>query len=150
MQQLVVWVLDMQRYALPFSMIERVVRAVAVTPLPDAPDIVCGIVNVQGEVVPVVDMRRRLHLAVRDVALTDQLVLARTARRAVAFFADAVSAVAAYPDDSVVQAEIIMPGKGCIAGIARLPDGMILIHDLDRFLSLEEADVLDEALSNAT
>lgn len=136
----------MQRYALPFSVVERVVRAVEVTPLPDVPEIVCGIVNVQGRVIPVMNVRMRFHLPEREIELGDQLVLAATAQRTVAFFADSVSGVIDYAEDSVVAAEFIVPGMGCIAGVAKLADGMILIHDLDRFLSLDEEQSLSRAL----
>ena len=150
MQQLVVWTLDQQRYALPFSVVERVVRAVEVTPLPDAPAIVRGIINVQGQVVPVVDVRARFDLPARTTALTDQIVLAQTARRQVAFFVDAVDGLVDYAARAVVDAASIAPGKGGIAGVLKFSDGMILIHDLDRFLSLDEEQSLDEALSHAS
>lgn len=150
MQQLVVWTLDMQRYALPYSMVERVVRAVEVTPLPDAPDIVRGIINVQGQVVPVVDVRARFNLPARATALTDQIVLAQTARRQVAFFVDAVDGLVDYAERAVVDTASIAAGKGCIAGVLKFSDGMIFIHDLDRFLSLDEEQSLDKALSNAS
>lgn len=147
MQGLVVWTLDTQRYALPFFAVERVVRAVEVTPLPDTPEIVSGIVNVQGKVIPVVNVRRRFHLPQRDTALNDLLVLARSARRDVAFFADTVAGLVDYPENSVVLSDVIVPGMGCVAGVAKLVDGMILIQDLDRFLSLDEEDALDAALA---
>lgn len=147
MQGLVVWTLDTQRYALPFCAVERVVRAVEVTPLPDTPEIVSGIVNVQGKVIPVVNVRRRFHLPQRDTALNDLLVLARSARRDVAFFADTVAGLVDYPENSVVLSDVIVPGMGCVAGVAKLADGMILIQDLDRFLSLDEEDALDAALA---
>jgi purine-binding chemotaxis protein CheW len=147
MQGLVVWTLDMQRYALPCNAVERVVRAVEVTPLPDAPAFVCGIVNVQGQVVPVMDVRARFHLPRRETALTDLLVLARNSKRAVAFFADAVSGLIDYPEGSVVSSEAIVPGLGCVTGVVKFSDGMILIQDLDRFFSLDEEHALDTALA---
>ena len=79
MDRLVVFTLDDQRYGLPLSAVERVVPMVDITPLPKAPDIVLGVVDVQGRVIPVVNLRRRLRLPERDIALTDQLVIARTA-----------------------------------------------------------------------
>ena len=141
--------LDMQRYALPFSVVERVVNAVEVTPLPDAPDIVCGIVNVEGKLIPVVNMRRRFHFPERETGLGDQLVLARAGRRSVAFFVDSVSAVADYPSSNVVAAEAIMEGMGCINGVVKTADGVILIHDLARLLSLDDEQALDRALAPA-
>jgi purine-binding chemotaxis protein CheW len=146
MQQLLVWNLDQQRYALPFDVVERVVRVVAVTQLPDAPDIVCGIINVKGQVVPVINVRRRFGLPQRDMQLSDQLVIANMRARRVAILVDAVSVVITQADEEVVPAETIVPGLGCIAGITKLHDGMILIHDLDRCLSLDQMSALDDSL----
>lgn len=145
--QLVVFALDDQRYALRLSVVDRVVPMVHVTPLPKAPDIVIGVVNVQGRVIPVIDMRRRFHLPEREAALTDRLVIAHTARRPVALAADAVAGVLEYPGHDIVAAEGVLPGVEHVEGIAKLKDGLILIHDLERFLSLEEEQSLDRALA---
>ena len=59
--QIVVFALDEPRYALPLSAVERVVRAVEITPLPKAPEIVLGVINMQGQVVPAVDIRKRFR-----------------------------------------------------------------------------------------
>lgn len=149
MRQLVVWMLDAQRYALPLARVERVVRAVEITPLPFAPEIVRGILNVHGQLMPVVDMRRRFCMPVRETALADHLVIAQADRRMVAFFVDMVSGVIDIADDDVVVADAIVPGLGCIAGVVKLQDGVILIHDLDRFLSMDEEDALEKALAHA-
>jgi len=149
MQRFVVWTFDAQRYALPLFSVDRVVCAVQAAPLPAAPDIVRGIINVQGELVPVVDMRQRLGLPPREAVPADRIVIARSARRKVAFFIDAIGGVVDYPDDRIVPAVRITPGARRIAGVVMLDDGMILIDDLDRLLSLEEEAVLDEALFHA-
>ena len=143
--QLVVFALDDQRYALHLSAVDRVVPMVRVTPLPKAPDIVIGVVNVQGRVIPVINMRRRFRLPEREAALTDRLIVAHTARRPVALTADAVAGVLEYPGQDIVAAEGVLPGVEHVEGIAKLKDGLILIHDLDRFLSLEEEQSLDRA-----
>jgi purine-binding chemotaxis protein CheW len=146
MEQLVVWSLDTQRYALPLAAVERVVRVVALTPLPDAPSIVCGIVNIQGSPVPVIDTRARFGISQRAILLSDQMLIARMRKRRVALLVDAVEGLLRQPDQTMVEAEAIVPGMGCVAGVAKLPDGMILIHDLDRCLSLEEEAVLEQSL----
>lgn len=147
--QLFVWLLDGQRYGLPYAMVERVVRAVEVTPLPDAPALVLGMINVQGRLVPMIDVRARFALPAREVALADQIVLAQSARRQVAFFVDFVDGLVEYAEDAVVDAAHIAPGKGGVAGVLKFAGGLILIHDLDRFLSLDDELSLDHALSNA-
>jgi purine-binding chemotaxis protein CheW len=146
MREYVVIGLDELRVALRLSAVERVVRAVYVSLLPDAPDIVCGVVNVQGRVVPVVNMRRRFRLAERSAALTDRLVIARANQRPVALMADAVGGVLEYPEPGIIDAASIFPGMAYVDGVAKLADGLILIHDLDRFLSLDEASALEHAM----
>ena len=143
---LVIFTLDDQRYALPLPMAERVVRMVAITPLPNAPDIILGVVNYQGRVIPVINVRRRFRLPEREIALTDQLVVAHTARRPVALVADAVLDVIASSAQNLIATENILPKVEYVDGVVKLTDGLILIHDLDKFLSLEEENTLDQAL----
>ncbi len=146
--RLVVFILDEQRYGLRLSAVERVVRAVEVTPLPAAPEIVLGMINVEGCIVPVIDVRRRFHLPGKEMNVNDHLLIARTARRTVALLADSVSTTVEIPADEVVRSSEILPQMKYVDGVAKLEDGMVLIHDLDRFLSLEEEDALDEAVSH--
>ncbi len=143
----VIFHLDELRIALTLSAVTRVVRAVFLTPLPEAPDGVLGMINVRGRVIPVLDLRRRFRLPPRDMTPADRFVIAHTARRAVALVADAVTGVIEYPVAAIVAANDILPGIGPVAGVVRLGGELLLIHDLDRFLSLDEEQRLDEALA---
>ena len=146
--QIIIFTLDDQRYGLPLPAVERVVRMVDITPLPKAPDNVLGIINMQGRVIPVINMRRRFRLPEWELALTDQLIIAHTARRPVALVADAVTDVHEYAEQEAVAAQDILPGVEYVAGVVKLENGLILIHDMDKFLSLEEDAQLDRALEN--
>lgn len=147
--QIVVFSLDNQRYGLALSVVERVVRMVDVTHLPQAPALVFGVVNIQGRVIPVFNPRRRFRLPERNFTLSDQLVIARSARRMVALVADAVSGVLEYSSEKTVRAHDIVSGLEYIEGVVKLADGLVLIHDLDKFLSLEEGAALDLAIEGA-
>jgi len=144
--QLVVFTLDEQRYGLRLSAVERVVRAVEVTPLPSAPEIVLGVINLAGRVVPVMNVRQRFGLPEKESDLSDQFIIARTAMRIVALLVDSVSALVEASAEDVVHAAKILPQMDYVDGVAKLEDGMILIHDIDKFLSLEEARMLDEVM----
>ena len=147
--QFVVFVLDEQRYGLRLSAVERIVRVVDVTPLPQAPDIVLGVINMQGRVIPVINLRRRFGLAERAVTLSDQMLVARTARRSVALLADAVHGVFDCPGEASVAAQELLPELARLEGVAKLDDGLVLIQDLDRFLSLDEEQTLARAMECA-
>ena len=145
--QYLVFILDCQRYALHLSAVDRVVRIVHITPVPIAPDIVLGIVNIEGRVIPVINVRQRFNLPKRAISLSDRLIFARTKRRSVALVADAVNDVIECSEWNTISAEHILPDAGHVEGIIKFEDGLILIHNLDKFLSLEEEASLDLALS---
>jgi len=147
--QLVVFTLDDRRYALPVSAVDRISFSVEVTPLPRAPEIVTGVINFSGRVIPVVNIRRRFSLPERDAALGDILVIAHTLHRPVAMLADQVTGVLQAAASRVVLQSNIVPGMDYMAGVVKLDDGIILIHDLDRFLSLEEESQLGRAMERA-
>lgn len=145
--RLVTFVLADQRYALRLSVVQRVVAMVRITPLPQAPAIVLGAINVQGVIVPVINMRRRFGLPERPPGPQDQLLVAYTARRPVALVADDVSGVLEYRDQDLVSARSALPGVKYVESVVKLRDGLVLIHDLDRFLSLDEEQTLERALA---
>jgi chemotaxis signal transduction protein len=79
--RLVVFRLKKQRYALHLTAVERVLRMVAVSPLPMAPAIVLRVINFHGRVIPVLDLQRRFGLPTPNYGLRATLLIARTKRR---------------------------------------------------------------------
>jgi purine-binding chemotaxis protein CheW len=143
--QLVVFTLDGRRHALPLSVVERVVAMVDIEPLPRAPVNVSGVINVGGRIVPVFDIRQRFRLPERIAELGDKLVLAKTKQREVALVVDEVDGVNDAPIGNTTPAEDVLPNLSHLTGVVRRADGLIFIHDLDAFLSLEESDQLNQA-----
>lgn len=144
--QLVVFRLDHQRYALPLSAVARIVRAVEIMPLPGAPPIVLGAINMQGALLPVLNVRRRFSIPEREIRLGDHFLIARTDRGPVALAIDDADGVIERKQSAVVAARQIAPGLGHFDGVAPLDDGLVLIHDLHRFLAVDEACTLDAAM----
>ncbi len=147
LHKLVGFVLDNHNYALNLAAVARIVHVVEVAPLPQAPEIVLGVINVSGRVIPVVDMRRRFRLPAKETGLYDSLIIARTSKRDLAFSAEAVTGVLEYPEEEVTAADRIVPGLEYLQAVLKLKDGLVFIHDLERFLSLDEEEALDEALN---
>jgi purine-binding chemotaxis protein CheW len=149
--QLVVFTLDALSCALELAKVQRIVRAVEVTPLPNAPAVILGIINVQGELMPVVNLRHRFRLPERAIRLSDQFIIAnmtlRGTTRKVALVVDALLGVRVVAEDRIVVGEELVSGLEHVQGIAKVADDLILIHNLERCLSLREAKMLDDALA---
>jgi len=147
--RLMVFSIEEKRYALGLSSVETVIRAVEITTLPKAPDIVSGIINMHGRVIAVCDIRKRFGLPQRELGLSDQLIIAHTPKRPVALPVDRVEGVFETGEQDIVEAGWILPQAEYVEGVVKLRDGMVLIHDLAGFLSLEEEKALHDALKES-
>ena len=146
-KNIVLFSLDEPRYAIYLSVIERVVRAVEITPLPKAPEIVSGVINFHGEIIPVIDIRRLFRLPSREINLEDRFIIARTIKRFVVLVVDSVDGVYDLEQYQVADAQEKFPFTDYLSGISKIENDIILINDLEKFLSLDEKSVLNEALS---
>lgn len=146
--QLLTFSLDGYRYALHLSVVDRVFRAVEITPLPEAPEIVLGIFNMQGRIIPVVNVRKRFRLPEREVDPADHLILTHTSKRPVALWVDSVGGVIEGAEQDLVFPQEFLSKIEYIEGVLKMPDGVVLIHDIDSFLSLDEEERLGEAMKN--
>lgn len=147
--------LDGQRYAFPADKIIQVVQMVAVSPLPGAPPVVEGVVNVRGKVVPVFDLRGRFGLPARPVDPGQHLIILSASPRIAAVRVDSAEDFISVPDAEVTpaaplaEAGIASSATRHVAGIAATEDGTTVIYDLAAFLSLPESSTLDAALASS-
>jgi purine-binding chemotaxis protein CheW len=122
---------------------------VEVTPLPKAPEIVLGVIDVHGSIIPVMSMRRRFGRPEPEASLNGQLIVADTGTRCVALVVTSVTGVIERTVEEVTEAEKIVPGAQYVEGISKLEDGIVFIHNVDRFLSKKEDQQLDGLLARA-
>jgi purine-binding chemotaxis protein CheW len=148
LNRLVSFNLDDQKYALFLSAVIRIIRVVEITSLPKAPDIVLGVINMHGQIVPVLDIRKRFRLPQREIQLDNQLIIAQTSKRTVALLVDFVSDVVEISEEKIIAGEHILPGMEYVEGVVKTEDDMILIHDLEQFLSLQEEKALHESMED--
>lgn len=144
---LLVFLLEDREYAVRVALVRQIVRAVAVTSLPEAPEVIEGVVNWRGFVVPVLDIRSRFRLPPRPLHPGQHFIVARAGARTVALRVDRASGLVEVPESSVRSVREAAPGARHTEGIARLPDGLVVIHDLERFLSLDEGERVDAVLA---
>ena len=147
MDTVTVFTLCERRFGLPLGSVDRVLPVVAVTPLPNAPPVVRGLIDLHGEIIPVVDLHVRFGLPSRELALDDRLLVARTPTRRIAMLIDDVTGVVELDPDDVVPVDTVVRGTEHLRAVAKLPDGIVLIQDLDAFLSFDEELSLDAALA---
>ncbi|HUZ17922.1 MAG TPA: chemotaxis protein CheW [Spirochaetia bacterium] len=134
------------RCAVDLGCVERVLPAVELTVLPGAPPGVPGLISVEGVGIPVFDMRGHFGIPARDMRLDDCLVLAWAGSRRVAMWVDEAEGVIDLPTNAQHSDSGILPNLPEVRGIVSLPDGIVLIYNLEAFLSIDEKRSLDSAM----
>ena len=145
--------LDNRLHAFRADDVVQVVQMVEISPLPGAPAVIEGIVNVRGTIVPVFDLRARLGLPARAIDAAQHLVILASGARSSAVRVDAADDFVSIPDSdiapSLADSGVNGAGSRHVAGIAATPDGTTIIYDLTAFLSQSETDTLDGAIAAA-
>jgi purine-binding chemotaxis protein CheW len=146
-ETLVVFTIETTRLAIDAAAVERVLEAAELSPLPGAPPAVAGVINIHGALVPVLDLRPRLKAAPREPRLDAKLLLINAPRGPVAIEVDEVLDVVTIDQESISSGTSLIAGTSFLKGIATVPDGLILIQDVERLFNGEEEAVLDRALA---
>ena len=90
-----------QRFAIPLQQVERVLRMVALIPVPEAPDVIAGLINIHGKVIPVINLRARLGLVSRCTDINDRILLIKTGDRNLGLIVENVEDVMSVTEDQI-------------------------------------------------
>lgn len=142
----IIFLIGGKRMALPLNKVARIARAVTVTPLPDAPELVIGVINMQGDVIPVVDIRERFNIPVTPLILEDHFIIGRTNSRLIAILVNEVLDIVDLNEKDISNQKDILPGISNIEGVIKLKENVVLIQDLDKLLSLDDFEHIDQSL----
>lgn len=136
-------------YAFPIHTVVEVVRMVAITPLPEAPAVMDGVINLRGRTVPVVSLSRRLGLPPPPYDPESYLLVVGNGRQMLAIPVDEVLDVRPVPEVSLVIPQVAGAEPELLAGVAELGEDQLLVLDPDALFTLETLLAIQKAESGA-
>lgn len=152
--QLVTFRVGVEEYALPIHAISEVVRPQKITTLPKMPAFVEGVINLRGSIIPIVDLRRRFELeAAKNDSRKVRMIITRGAVSGqpgpglLGLVVDSVNDVLNVPKKDIDGTPPAATGRNAdfISGMAKLGDRLIILLDIGKVLSRQEALALTEA-----
>ena|SRR5258706_6459373 len=145
-REVLVFVLGKEEYGVDILKVQEIRGYEKVTPLPAAPDYLKGVVNLRGTIVPVIDLRVKFRLANPAYDATTVMVVLRIAERVIAIVVDGVSDVIRLAPSDVKPAPQLgsLVDSSYLAGLATRDERMILLVDIERFLSSGELKLLNQ------
>jgi purine-binding chemotaxis protein CheW len=123
--EVLIFTIDDRRYGLSTACVQELVRAVRPVSVPIPIDGIEGVIDLHGQIVPVIDLRRSLGLAPKEPQAAEHLIIVRTGARLVAIRADRATDVRQVEPEMVQE----MPDAFEGVGIIRMPDGLVMVLD---------------------
>lgn len=137
------------RFALELEQVRRVLPALAITPLPGAPPVIRGVVNGQGQPLPVADLAILFGWSPQPLSLWQPFLWVNTARRALLLPVESVESACFCARENWRPADHPNLPTQLLKGVMVTPDGLLLIQDLEQVLSPEDEERLDDAITHA-
>jgi purine-binding chemotaxis protein CheW len=150
-RQLISFTVGGEEYGLDLLRVKEVIRIRQVTWLPKAPACVKGIINLRGEVIPIVDLRERFGLAQQESTALTRVIVVEVEGRPVGMVVDSASQVVRVPADQFDDPPQVM-GRGTqdfITAVGKVDDHLVIMIDVDRILSTEEMTQIAGSLQAA-
>jgi purine-binding chemotaxis protein CheW len=133
-ERVVAFFLGGQRYALPIERVREIQQIVAFSEVPAGGQGIVGMVNLRGQVIPAVDLRRLVGMEPKEYTLETPMVITDVNNDAVALLVDEVQDVFELPFGCMQDAPALHQLSSKMIGVARLDDGLVYVLDIDRLL----------------
>jgi purine-binding chemotaxis protein CheW len=137
LRQLLGLVVDGSPYAVPVENVREIVRIRPITPIPRVSSHVRGVISLRGEIVQVIDLRRRLGLAPIETTKATRIVVVHTEDGRVAgVLVDAVREVMRVSEDAI-RPSVATDSRGCVEALCTRGDEFVSLLDLGRLLDID-------------
>ena len=128
-------------FALPLPQVHYVIRAVAVTHVPDSGDMVHGVFDFHGRIIPVINLRKRFCLDLRPITADDRFLIVTTPERKLALVVDEVSDIKQVSVSDLCETDLTTADthqtKPVMSGFLRDGEQFFLICDVEKMINYE-------------
>jgi purine-binding chemotaxis protein CheW len=133
-----------EEYGLELLRVKEVIRARQITWIPRVPSFVKGIINLRGDVIPVIDLRQRFGLAPREHSATTRVIVVEVGGRLLGMVVDSASQAVRIPASQIEPPPPALGGliQAYISGVAKVEEKLIILLNADSVLTVDERSSL--------
>ena len=146
--QLVGFVMGEELFGVDILMVQEIIREAFITPIPNSPEFIEGVINLRGSIIPVIDLRKRLGLLIDEKQSEDTWILILNIEdRVTGFIVDSVSEVLKIQKSTIKPPpNIVVAGlqSQYIDGVCKIDRGLMVLLDFDRILLIDEIKKLKD------
>jgi purine-binding chemotaxis protein CheW len=138
--------LGQEVYGIDIGSVTEIIGFQKITPVPDMPEYIRGVINLRGQVIPVIDVRLRFRMETREYRERTCIIVVRIANISVGLIVDMVNEVADIPEDHISPPPRVASGKTSryIRGMGKAGDDVKILLDINKLLYDEDFDLLSK------
>jgi purine-binding chemotaxis protein CheW len=147
--------LGTEEYGVDIAQAQEVIRMVEITHVPRAPRFMEGVINLRGQLIPIIDLRARFGMPRIEKTKSSRIVVTDIGSKRVGIIVDSVSEVIDIPIENIEDAPEMIAGIGTeyIQGVGKVADRLIIMLDLTMVITTDERrdlELLDSQLTAST
>lgn len=145
-KQLVVFDLAGETYGVDISTVQEIIRIQEITRVPKVPDFVEGVINLRGNVIPVIDLRKRFDFEDKERDNATRIVVIESGEYTVGMIVDSVSEVVRVQEENIEPPSSIIADidSDYLIGVCKMEDKLVILLDLAKVLTPKEQEDLKQ------
>jgi purine-binding chemotaxis protein CheW len=150
MQQLVSFTLANEEFGVDIIKVQEIMRVQEITKVPQMPDYVEGVINLRGNVIPIMDLRKKFGLEVKERDNQTRIIVVNVQNRIVGFIVDAVQQVLRLSEDQIEPPPEVGTSinREYLKGVGKLDDRLLILLSLDSLLTMDDHNEMDKAINS--
>jgi purine-binding chemotaxis protein CheW len=151
-KQLVIFKLGEEEFGVDILQVSEIEKLdQGITRVPKAPVFVEGVINLRGEIIPIIDLRKRFNLPAREIGYDSRVIIVEVNGNRIGMTVDSVMEVTRINSSFIEKAPAITKGVDSyyLSGVAKIDNRLIILLDLERALSDEESTELGQLKTEA-
>ncbi len=126
-----------EEYGVDISQIQEIIRMVGITHVPRTPDFMEGVINLRGQLIPIVDLRTRFGMARIEPTKATRIIVTDVGTKRVGIIVDSASEVVRIPIESIEEPPEMIAGVGSdyLQGVGKVGERLIILLDLTTVVS---------------
>ena len=143
--QIVAFRLSSEEYALPITKVKDINRVMPLTKMPKSPAFMKGVINLRGEIIPVVDLRERFGLTVSEATDDSRIMVVDFNSRLLGIIVDGVTEVLTIPTSEIdIPPTVAKLNIKQVPGVGKVNNRLLILLNIDEVFSEEEVKSLKD------
>ncbi len=145
--QVVGFKLGEEEFVLDILKVQEIIKLVDITPVPNSPDFVEGVINLRGKVIPIVSLRKRFGFQDKEKDSQTRIIVVEIEKKLVGFIVDYVTEVLRIPSSTIEPPPPLVSkiGSEYLKGVGKLDERLLIVLDVDKILSTEEKNAIQKS-----